>query len=179
MIAHCFVNMHVLWYTRIITEIYRACLQDIDLFKVSLPSIFNFSADINILLLRKNNYTLPIPAMSVTCTWNNSMNNENWSFYFQFILVQLMKTALDMAYAMNLEAANVFLIGIAIQIARVNLKVQIYKWRLMSLLNLYWNIFSEFICQTNVECNEKGTCTDQKCQCIPGWDSQEDCKSKW
>ena len=58
---------------------------------------------------------------------NNSTNNENWSFYFQFILVQLMKTALDMAYAMNLEAANVFLIGIAIQIARVNLKVQIYK----------------------------------------------------
>ena len=48
----------------------------------------------------------------------------------------------------------------------------------MSLLNLYWNIFSEFICQTNVECNGKGTCTDQKCQCRPGWDSQEDCMSK-
>ena len=58
---------------------------------------------------------------------NNSMNNENWSFYFQFILVQLMKTALDMAHAMNLEAVNVFLIGIAIQIARVNSKVQIHK----------------------------------------------------
>ena len=62
---------------------------------------------------------------------NNRKNNENWSFYFQFILVQLMKTALDMAHAMNLEAANVFLIGIAIQIAQVNLKVQIYESRLM------------------------------------------------
>ena len=58
---------------------------------------------------------------------NNRKNNENWSFYFQFFLVQLMKTALDMAYVMNLEAANVFLIGITIQIAQVNLKVQIYR----------------------------------------------------
>ena len=55
------------------------------------------------------------------------MNNENWSFYFQFILVQLMKTALEMVSAMNLEGASVFLIGIAIQIARVNSIIQIYK----------------------------------------------------
>ena len=48
----------------------------------------------------------------------------------------------------------------------------------LSLMNLYNNIFSEFICKTNVDCNENGICTDQKCQCIPGWDSREDCTSK-
>ena len=58
---------------------------------------------------------------------NDRKKNKYWSFSFQFILVQLRKTALDMAFAMNLEAANVLIIGIAIQIAQVNLKVQIYR----------------------------------------------------
>jgi hypothetical protein len=43
----------------------------------------------------------------------------------------MMMTAWDMAFAMYLEAVNVLIIGIAIQIARVNSKLQIYESRLM------------------------------------------------
>ena len=46
------------------------------------------------------------------------------------------------------------------------------------LENLYKIVFSEFLCETNVDCNQKGNCTDQKCECISGWDSQKDCESK-
>ena len=46
------------------------------------------------------------------------------------------------------------------------------------LENLYQIVFSEFLCETNVDCNQKGICTDQKCECISGWDSQKDCASK-
>ena len=46
------------------------------------------------------------------------------------------------------------------------------------LENLYQIFFSEFLCETNVDCNQKGNCTDQKCECISGWDSQKDCESK-
>ena len=47
------------------------------------------------------------------------------------------------------------------------------------LENLYQIVFSEFLCETNVDCNQKGTCTDQKCECISGWDSQKGCDSKY
>ena len=103
---------------------------------------------------------------------NKRKNNEYRSPFFQSILVQLKKTVIKMDIVMNLEPANAMPIGIALQIALVN------KKSVLSLMNLYNNIFSEFICKTNVDCNENGICTDQKCQCIPGWDSREDCTSK-
>ena len=38
---------------------------------------------------------------------------------------------------------------------------------------------SEFICQTTSDCNNKGTCTNGKCQCTSGWDSKADCASEY
>ena len=38
---------------------------------------------------------------------------------------------------------------------------------------------SEFICQTTSDCNNKGTCTNGKCQCTSGWDSKPDCASEY
>ena len=38
--------------------------------------------------------------------------------------------------------------------------------------------FLEFKCLTNSDCHGKGTCTDNKCTCIPGWDSTTDCRSE-
>jgi hypothetical protein len=105
---------------------------------------------------------------------NNRKNNEYWSFSFQSILVQPKKTAINMGIVMNLEPANVIPIGIALQIALVNKKYLFYYgWPYITVI-----LFSEFICKSNVDCNENGICTDQKCQCIPGWDSQKDCMSK-
>ena len=89
-----------------------------------------------------------------------------------------MKTAIAMAIVMNLEPANVMPIGIALQIVPVN-KSSILSLMALHKTNLYWNMFSEFMCNSNADCNKNGICTDQKCQCIPGWDSQEDCTSKW
>ena len=38
--------------------------------------------------------------------------------------------------------------------------------------------FLEFKCHINNDCNGKGTCTDNTCHCIPGWDSSTDCSSE-
>ena len=38
---------------------------------------------------------------------------------------------------------------------------------------------SDFICQTTSDCNNKGTCTNGKCQCTSGWDSKADCASEY
>ena len=81
-----------------------------------------------------------------------------------------------MDFVMNLEPANVIPIGIALQIALVNKKKCFITDGLTQLITFY--MFSEFICKTNVDCNENGICTDQKCQCIPGWDSEKDCTGK-
>ena len=84
-----------------------------------------------------------------------------------------MKTATAMVIVMNLEPANVMPIRIALQIVPVN------KSSILSLMALHKiNLFSEFMCNSNADCNKNGICTDQKCQCIPGWDSQKDCTGK-
>ena len=39
-------------------------------------------------------------------------------------------------------------------------------------------LFLEFKCHINSDCNGKGTCTDNTCHCIPGWNSETDCTSE-